>query len=294
VTTQPGVTSLGIWKRWSQHLWRFSRRQPLGAVGGLGLALLVFAALFAPLVATHDPLKTDAPSRLQAPSAQAFLGTDHLGRDMFSRIIHGARISLYVGLISVTTGVVIGTLAGVGSAYAGGQVDLLVQRFVDGMQGIPSIILALAMVVALGASINNVTIAIAVTLAPRVIRLARSEALAVKHEDYILASRSVGAVPIRIVLRHILPNSLTGVIVLATGYLGTAVVVEAALSFLGLGVPPPHPSWGGILQYSARNYQEVAPWLTIFPGLALALTVFGFNLFGDAIRDTMDPRLRGA
>jgi len=173
-------------------------------------------------------------------------------------------------------------------------VDLLVQRFVDGMQGIPSIILALAMVVALGASINNVTIAIAVTLAPRVIRLARSEALAVKHEDYILASRSVGAVPIRIVLRHILPNSLTGVIVLATGYLGTAVVVEAALSFLGLGVPPPHPSWGGILQYSARNYQEVAPWLTIFPGLALALTVFGFNLFGDAIRDTMDPRLRGA
>ena len=280
-------------KNWRGHVWTFVRKKPLGATGGLSLIVLVLTALFAPLIQTFDPLLQDIPNRLPSPDSQFLFGTDPFGRDMFSRIVHGARVSLYVGLISVTLGTTVGTLTGVASAYAGGKVDLLVQRVVDAMQGIPGLILILALVVALGASLNNVTIAIAIAFTPRMVRLSRSQALMVKQEDYVLAAKTIGASSVRIILRHVLTNSLTPVIVLATGYLGTAIVTEAGLSFLGLGVPPPHPSWGGMLQFGARQYQEAAPWLTIFPGTALTITVFGFNLFGDALRDSLDPRLRG-
>ncbi len=289
---RPGV-ALRPKRAWTWHVWSFCRKKPLGAIGGISLLILVVTAIFAPLIATFDPLVQDIPNRLHSPSSQFLFGTDPFGRDMFSRIVFGARVSLYVGLISVVVGASVGTLVGISSAYAGGRVDLLVQRVVDAMQGIPGLILILALVVALGASLNNVTIAIAVAFVPRMVRLSRSQALSVKQEDYILAGRAIGNSTMRIILRHVLPNSLTPVIVLSTGYLGTAIVSEAGLSFLGLGVPPPHPSWGGMLQFGARQYQEAAPWLTIFPGLALTITVFGFNLFGDALRDTLDPRLRG-
>ena len=280
-------------QNWKFNIWTFVRKQPLGAAGGLSLLILVLTAIFAPLIQTFDPLLQDVPNRLHPPDSRFLFGTDSFGRDMFSRIVHGARVSLYVGLFSVTIGTAAGTLTGVTSAYAGGKVDLFVQRIVDAMQGIPGLILILALVVALGSSLNNVTLAIAVAFTPRMVRLSRSQALMVKQEDYVLAAKSIGSSPVRVILRHVLTNSMTPVIVLATGYLGTAIVTEAGLSFLGLGVPPPHPSWGGMLQFGARQYQEAAPWLTIFPGIALTITVFGFNLFGDALRDALDPQLRG-
>lgn len=274
-------------------IWAFSRTYPIGAIGGGILLLLVLLAIFAPIVATDSPLAEDIPNRLHPPDLPDFIfGTDYLGRDTYSRVIYGARVSLYVGLMSVAIGSIVGTLIGVISAYAGGKADLILQRVIDGMMGIPALVMTLAMVVALGASANNVVLAIAVAFTPRMARLARSEALSVKQEDFVLAARTIGARPLRVVLRHVLPNSLTSVIVLAAGYLGTAIVIEAALSFLGLGVPPPDPTWGGMLRFAARRYMEEAPWLTIFPGLVLAITVFSFNLFGDALRDHLDPRLR--
>ena len=280
-------------KSWTWHVWVFISKKPLGAIGGLALTVMVFTAVFAPIIATHDPLDQDYAHLLEAPGSEFFFGTDLLGRDQFSRIVYGARVSLYVGLLSVTLGVVIGTVIGVASAYAGGRVDLLVQRLIDALQGIPELILAMALVVALGASLNNVVIAIAIAFIPRMTRMARSQALSCKQEDYVLAARAIGATPLRIIFRHVMLNSLTGVIVLSTGALGSAIITEAGLSFLGLGVPPPHASWGRMLQFGARGYQRSSPWLTIFPGLALTVAVFGFNLFGDAMRDTLDPRLRG-
>ena len=276
-----------------RHAWEFTKSKPLGALGGISLLLFVITAFFAPLIATHDHLAQDIPNRLHGPAVQFLFGTDHLGRDQFSRVVHGARVSLYVGLLSVIIGTVTGTAAGIGSAYAGGKFDLIVQRFIDALQGIPGLVLVMALVVALGPSLNNVTIAIAIAFFPRMTRIARSQALTVKQVDYVTAARALGATPLRIGFRHVTLNSLTPVIVLATGFLGNAIVTEAGLSFLGLGVPPPHPSWGRMLELGVRGYQEAAPWLTIFPGLALTITVFGFNLFGDALRDTLDPRLRG-
>jgi len=277
---------------WPLRIRSFSRKKPAGALGALVLVVMGLAALFAPLVATHDPLVQDIPNRLHAPGLAFYFGTDEFGRDLFSRVVFGARTSLFVGFGAVALGAVVGTTLGPFSAYVGGRIDLGIQRFIDALQGIPGLVLALAMVVALGASLPNVTLAIGVALLPAVVRLARAQALVVKEEDYVLAARALGATTSRIIFFHILPNSLAPIIVLLTGFLGTAIVIEASLSFLGLGVPPPNPSWGGILQFGARQYQEAAPWLTIFPGLALAIAVFAFNFLGDALRDVMDPRLR--
>ena len=277
---------------WPLRIRSFSRKKPGGALGALVLVVMGLAALFAPLVATHDPLVQDIPNRLHAPGLAFYFGTDEFGRDLFSRVVFGARTSLFVGFGSVALGAVVGTTLGPFSAYVGGRIDLGIQRFIDALQGIPGLVLALAMVVALGASLSNVTIAIGVALLPAVVRIARAQALVVKEEDYVLAARALGASTSRIIFFHILPNSLAPIIVLSTGFLGTAIVIEASLSFLGLGVPPPNPSWGGILQFGARQFQQAAPWLTIFPGLALAIAVFAFNFLGDALRDVMDPRLR--
>ena len=271
----------------------FARHYPLGFAGGVLLVMMGIAAVLAPLIAPHDPLIQDIPNRLNAPSSQYWLGTDNFGRDVLSRTLYGARISLYVGFASVGLATVVGMLIGVASGYLGGLVDLLIQRVVDMLLGFPGLILAMVMVVAIGASLNNVVFAIAVVFSPRVVRLARSSALSIKEEPYVLAAQSIGASHIRIMLRHILPNALAPVFVLATGYLGTAIVVEASLSYLGLGVPPPDPSWGNMIFAGSRGNLEAAPWLSVFPGLTLALVVFSFSFLGDALRDAFDPRLRG-
>ena len=294
------AAAASVWEpQWSRRystltqIARFVRRYPLGAFGAAVLIVLVLAAVFAPVIVTHDPLWQHVPSRLTPPGGEYLLGSDTFGRDTFSRIVYGSRTSLYVGLLSVAIGAVAGTLIGIASGYLGGRVDILIQRVVDALMGFPSLVLALLMVVALGASLQNVTLAIAMTFVPRMTRLARSSALSIKQEVYVLASQAIGAGAVRVILRHILPNSLAPVFVLATGYLGTAVVAEASLSFLGLGVPPPAPSWGGMLELAARERMESAPWLAIFPGLALSIVVFSFAFFGDALRDAFDPRLRG-
>ena len=294
------AAAASVWEpQWSRRystltqIARFVRRYPLGAFGAAVLIVLVLAAVFAPVIVTHDPLWQHVPSRLTPPGGEYLLGSDTFGRDTFSRIVYGSRTSLYVGLLSVAIGAVAGTLIGIASGYLGGRVDILIQRVVDALMGFPSLVLALLMVVALGASLQNVTLAIAMTFVPRMTRLARSSALSIKQEVYVLASQAIGAGAVRVILRHILPNCLAPVFVLATGYLGTAVVAEASLSFLGLGVPPPAPSWGGMLELAARERMESAPWLAIFPGLALSIVVFSFAFFGDALRDAFDPRLRG-
>ena len=294
------AAAASVWEpQWSRRystltqIARFVRRYPLGAFGAAVLIVLVLAAVFAPVIVTHDPLWQHVPSRLTPPGAEYLLGSDTFGRDTFTRIVYGSRTSLFVGLLSVAIGAVAGTLIGIASGYLGGRVDILIQRVVDALMGFPSLVLALLMVVALGASLQNVTLAIAMTFVPRMTRLARSSALSIKQEVYVLASQAIGAGAVRVILRHILPNSLAPVFVLATGYLGTAVVAEASLSFLGLGVPPPAPSWGGMLELAARERMESAPWLAIFPGLALSIVVFSFAFFGDALRDAFDPRLRG-
>jgi peptide/nickel transport system permease protein len=271
----------------------FIVNKPLGAFGAAVLILLVLTAVFADVIAPYDPIKQDVPYRLRPPDESFWFGTDIYGRDVFSRIVYGARISLYVGLLSVVIGTVAGVIIGCSSGYFGGKYDLLVQRVMDALMGFPPIVLALILVVALGPSLNSVTVAIAITYMPRVSRLARSSALAIKEEAYVDAARTIGCDAPRIMLRHVIPNSLTPVFVLATGQLGNAIVAEATLSFLGLGVPPPDPSWGGMLQFGAKGYLESAPWLTLFPGLALSSSVFAFALFGDALRDVLDPRLKG-
>ena len=294
---ETGVVTPGVRLRakrsWIWHVWTFSRQKPLGAVGALLLIVLVITATFAPTIATHDYLALDVPNALHSPGREFFFGTDIFGRDQFSRIVYGARISLYVGLVSVTISTTVGTMLGIVSAYMGGKFDLLLQRLVDIVSGIPSIVLTLALIMSLGPSLNNVTLAIAVALTTRTTRIARSQALAVKQEDFVLAARAIGASGVRIILRHVTINSLTPSIVVGAGLLGSAIILEAGLAFLGFGVPPPQSSWGRMLQAGAEGYQEFAPWLTIFPGLALTVAVFGFNLFGDALRDALDPKLRG-
>jgi len=274
-------------------VWRFARRYPLGFLGAIVLVLMIVIAILAPVLAPHSQVDMNLPRRLEPPNRTFWFGTDSFGRDVFSRVLYGARISLYVGFLSVGIASVVGTLAGVVSGYKGGVVDLAIQRLVDTLMGFPSLVMAMVLVVALGAAVNNVALAIAIAFTPRLLRIARSSAVSVKEEDYVIAARAIGASNVRIMLRHILPNSLAPVFVLATGYLGTAIVAEASLSFLGLGVPPPNPAWGSMLQEGTQGYMETAPWLAIFPGIALSMVVFSFSFLGDALRDALDPRLRG-
>lgn len=278
----------------------FTRKKPLGLVGGIILLLLVLIAAFAPILAPFDPYevhvlyKYAAPGTLYEETGQRFwLGADQLGRDTLSRLMYGARVSLYVSLISVGIGVTLGALVGVMSAYFGGVVDLIVQRTVDSLMAFPAIILALAIVAIAGASLRNVILALIVLLMPAAARVVRAQALAVREMDYVLAARAVGAGPWRIIFQHMVPNCAAPYIVFATANLGYAVVVEAALSFLGVGTPPDVPSWGGMLSITGQKYVEVSPWLVVFPSLVVSIAVFGFNLLGDALRDILDPKLKG-
>jgi peptide/nickel transport system permease protein len=280
----------GVWVT----LLRFCRKKPLGAAGGVIMLLIAFAAIFANVLQTHDPIATDAAVTLARPSATHWLGTDHLGRDIYSRILHGARVSLLVGLGSTLVASLLGGVIGLLSGYVGGKTDLVVQRVMDILQGLPLLVLALVMAAALGPSIPNVILAISIPIMPRAARVIRSSVLSIREFQYVEAARALGLTHLRIAFRHILPNTVGPFIVLGTAQLGSAILVEAALSFLGLGVPEPYPSWGRMLSVSAAEYAQKAPHLVLFPGIAISLAVFGANLLGDALRDTLDPRLRGA
>jgi peptide/nickel transport system permease protein len=252
---------------------------------------LVATAVFAPRLAPHGP-KDATFSQYLSPSAEFPMGTDQLGRDVLSRVIWGARLSLYVGLVSVAFGITLGALTGVVTAYFGGVADSVGQRVVDVVMALPPIVLALALMAALGQSVNNVVIALAVLLTPTAARTLRSVALSVKETPFVEAARAAGCTHWRIILLHVVPNTFATYVVLFTVNIAYAIVVEAALSFLGLGAPADEPSWGGMLTAGTQAI-ETAPWMIFFPGLAISLTVFGLNLLGDAIRDLTDPRLRG-
>ena len=272
----------------------FAQRKPLGAFGAIIMIILVVVAALAPVIATDDPRLTNASQRFSPPGGETWLGGDQIGRDVFSRLVYGTRISLVVGLLSVCFGVTIGAFIGIVSGYFGGITDLAIQRVMDAMMSFPALILALAIMAILGASVTNVVIALSAVFIPGAARTIRSQALSIKEVDYVLAARAVGAGDWRIIMRHMAPNCAATFIVLASISLGWAIVVEASLSFLGVGIPPDVPSWGGMLNGVAQNSLDVAPWLGVFPGLAIAITVFAVNLLGDALRDVLDPRLRGA
>ena len=274
-------------------LWRFARKKPLGAAGGALMLVMLLTAVFADILQTHDPIATDAAYTLGAPSVEHWLGTDHLGRDIYSRIVHGARVSLVVGVASTLLGSVLGGIIGLLSGYVGGKTDLVTQRILDILQGLPLLVLALVMSAALGPALHNVVIAISIPIIPRAARVIRSSVLSIREMQYVEAARSLGISHLRIAFRHILPNTIGPFIVLCTAQLGSAILVEATLSYLGLGVPEPYPSWGRMLSVSAAEYAQKAPHLVLFPGLAISLAVFASNLLGDALRDTLDPRLRG-
>ena len=276
------------------NIVRLLTTKPLGAAGAFVVVGMVALALATPLIAPFDPLEAHFADRFKGPSATYLLGTDNFGRDLLSRIIWGARVSLVVGFGAVALGHTVGAVVGVVSGYAGGNVDILFQRFVDAMMAFPRLIMALAIVAVMGPSILNVILAIAIVDMPRSARILRAGGLVVKQTQYVEAAVAVGASPPRIILVHVMPNCLAPYLIVATAGLGQAIVVEASLSFLGLGVPPPLPSWGGMLSGVGREYLQQAPWIAIFPGVAISLTVYGFNLLGDAIRDVWDPRLRKA
>lgn len=285
---------------WTSHVTGFAKRKPFGAFGAVVMVLLILIAALAPVISPFDPYRVHVGNKYASPGevevkkgGTFLLGSDHLGRDTFSRLIYGARISLYVGLVSVAIGVTIGSVIGIVSGYFSGKFDLVVQRIVDGFMAFPPLILALTIMAVLGQSLENVIIAVCVVLIPGAARLIRSRVLSLREMDYITAAKAVGCGSGRIMYRHILPNTLATYIVFATITLGWAIIVEASLSFLGLGTPPDVPSWGGMLAVASRQWIEVSPWLVLFPALALSIVVIAFNVLGDSLRDIMDPRLRG-
>jgi peptide/nickel transport system permease protein len=286
--SRAGAHAIGFWST-----TRFLiRRYPLGAAGGVIVLMFVLTALFAGWITAFDPTSTNPRASLARPGGDHILGADFMGRDMWSRIAYGARISLAVGVGSTVLGCLIGVTVGLMSGYFGGWFDLLVQRLIDIMQALPLLVMALVMAASLGPSLTNTIIAIAIPLVPNVARVIRSNTLSLREMPYVEAAKAVGMSEVGIALRHVLPNTLAPLIVLATAQLGSAILTEASLSFLGLGIPEPHPSWGRMLSESAAEYVRTAPWLVIFPGIAISLAVFGTNLLGDALRDYLDPRQR--
>jgi peptide/nickel transport system permease protein len=278
--------------RWSGAILDFIRRRPLGAVGAAIILLMVAMAATAGFVAPYNPLENDYGAMLSAPNADHWLGTDAYGRDVLTRILYGSRTALLVGLSASLLGASIGSVIGVASAYFGGRVDLIVQRIMDVFFAFPVIILALAVVAVLGTGAGNVVLAIATPMIPRCARVVRSSALSVREMPYVDAARASGFGHRRIIMRHMLPNVMAPILIMATAFLGEAILLEASLSFLGLGVQEPTAAWGLMLRGAAVEFAETAPWMAIFPGLAISLAVFGFNLFGDSLRDALDPRLR--
>jgi peptide/nickel transport system permease protein len=275
-----------------QALWTTIRRKPLGAVSAAVIVALVLTAVFADVLAPFDPVETRPEIRLQAPSRAHWFGTDDIGRDVLSRVIHGARISLWVGLLAVGIGTVAGMIIGLPCGYCEGRLDLVLQRVMDAVQAIPGLVLALAIVSVLKPSTTNAMLAIAIVIIPGNSRIVRGAVLSTKQNRYVEAAQAIGCRHPRIILGHILPNVAAPILVIASIWLGNAILIEATLSFLGLGTQPPTPSWGLMLSSTGRAFMEQAPWLAIFPGLAISLAVLGFNLFGDTLRDAWDPKLR--
>jgi peptide/nickel transport system permease protein len=277
---------------WFSDVLYLLRRYPLGVIGAIIMATFVLAAIFAGVVAPLDPFSTNAKASLAPPGAQFLLGADMMGRDVLSRMIHGARISLAVALGATALGSGFGAALGLASGYVGGWFDLLVQRVAEVMQSLPLLVMALVITASLGPSLQNTIIAIAIPLIPNVARVIRSNVLSLREMPFVEAAKATGMSEWRVAVVHVLPNTLAPLIVLATAQLGSTILTEASLSFLGLGVPEPYPSWGRMLSESAAEYIRTAPWLVIYPGLAISLVVFGSNLLGDALRDALDPRQR--
>jgi peptide/nickel transport system permease protein len=269
--------------------WKRLRRQRLALVGGGVLILLVFVALLAPLLAPQDPLAQDLYGRLQAPSLEHPFGTDDFGRDILSRIIYGARISLRIGLVAITAALAVGTVLGLLAGYWGGAIDTLIMRIMDLLLAFPSILLAIAVVAVTGPGIDNAIMAVSVVLIPQFARLVRSSVLSVREMAYVEAARALGAGQARILLISVLPNCMAPIIVQTTLSLGTAILDAAGLSFLGLGAQPPTPEWGAMLA-GGRELLLEAPWVMTFPGLAIFAVVLALNLFGDGLRDALDPK----
>jgi peptide/nickel transport system permease protein len=284
-------------KRGAARVWSsissFVQRKPLGALGAVVLFAFIVTALLAPQVATHDPDLNNYRERVKPPSVEHWFGTDNFGRDIYSRVIYGARISMSVGIFATLLGTSIGAAAGLFSGFVGGRTDQFMQRVADVMFTIPGLVLAMAIVTMLGPSMFNVILAIAMPRIPDTNRVIRSAVLSVKESLYVDAAHAVGCANWRIMLRHILPNVLAPYIVIASAGLSGAILVESSLSFLGLGVPPPAPSWGRMLSTEGMRFFETATWMAIFPGIFISAAVFGANLFGDALRDVLDPKLRG-
>jgi ABC-type dipeptide/oligopeptide/nickel transport system permease subunit len=276
----------------ARALWTAIRRKPLGAVSAALIAVIVLTAVFADVLAPYDPLAAQPEIRLAPPSWEHPFGTDDIGRDVFSRIIHGSRISLWVGLLAVGIGTIAGMIIGLLSGYCEGRTDLVLQRIMDGIQAIPGLVLALAIVSVLRPNTTNAMLAIAVVIIPGNSRIVRGAVLSAKQNRYVEAAQALGCRQLKIVITHILPNVTAPILVIASIWLGNAILIEASLSFLGLGTQPPTPSWGLMLSSTGRAFMEQAPWLAIFPGLAISLAVLAFNLFGDTLRDAWDPKLR--
>ena len=291
------TTFEGLYVGWAfvqalRSLRTFTRRNPLSAFWGCVAALIILVAILAPLIAPYDPLKANFRRMAKAPDAENYFGTDQIGRDNLSRIIYGARASLMVAIAAVVLGTTTGSLWGLASGYIGGSFDIISQRIIEFLQAFPDLILAMAISMALGTGHGTVIVAIAITRIPFGGRIVRAVALSLKEMAYVEAARAIGSSPLRIMARHILPQCVAPYLILATTHLGVAIIIEAALGFLGVGIPPPTSTWGNML---AGSLTSLVPhwWLVFFPGLAITITVLAFNLFGDGIRDTLDPRLRG-
>ena len=277
--------------RW-RALWEFCAQNPLGAAGALVVIVMIVMAAFAEEITRFDPTANNFGDMLTAPSSEYWLGTDQYGRDLYTRIVYGARTALLVGFVSAFIGGTLGLVLGVASAYFGGRFDLMVQSIMDVLMAFPLIILALAMVSIFGTGTQNVILAITLPFIPRCARVVRSSALSVRETPYIDAARACGFGHTRIVMRHMVPNVMAPYLVVMTAAVGQAILLEASLSFLGLGVQEPVPAWGLMLRGGAQEYAESAPWVAIYPGIAISLAVFGFILFGDALRDWLDPKLK--
>jgi peptide/nickel transport system permease protein len=271
---------------------RFFKENPLAFFGAVIIVVSAISSFSAPLLPIQDPIHQNLPDRLKAPGVSNFLGTDNYGRDIFSRVIWGGRVSLLVGIISVLVGATIGIAMGVVSGYVGGFLDALIMRITDILLSFPALLLALAICAALGSSISNVIVAISIVTVPRFSRLVRGSTLSAKQAEFVEAARALGQTHVMIIVRHILPNVLSPILVMATLWIPAAIITEASLSFLGLGVMPPTPTWGNIIN-DGKSYLQIAPWISIFPGLWTVLVVMAFNFVGDALRDALDPRLKG-
>ena len=276
-----------------RSLLLFCRRKPLGALGGFLVLVMLVMAVGAPWIARYAYDESIPGSRMKAPDSQFWMGTDNLSRDMWSRVVYGARVSVTVGFITIALAILIATAVGVSSAYLGGVYDIAVQRVVDAWMSFPYLVIILSIMAVLGPGLLNLILSLSVLVAAQFARVIRGATLSVMQNPYIESARAVGSGHSRIVFRYVLPNIAATIIILATIGLGGVILAESSLSFLGLGVPPPQPSWGAMLAGSGRSYMQRAPWMAIFPGAAISLAVFGFNMLGDALRDVLDPRLRG-